>query len=226
MERGTWVWKVMFGLFLVGGLALGLTSCSQDGGGDSESAATPTVIADVSQSSLSALASGGLSASANKDLDEEQADEEIGWEYEEEDRRQVGECPGGGTVTITFDDEVVIAEVIDFNHTFRADFSDCVVPACAGNKTINGSLLGSAQGSYDRDARSSSLELRQYTEGQCSGLDVDGLAVGLDITIAYDGAEQSFSGSLCTDPPGLPDGLITFDSPEDLARQVGSAICQ
>lgn len=194
---------------------------------------TTSTLTDVAGSSLNSLA-GGLSGSTSvksevsdgsSETDAEEGDDEsrsgskqYNCSYNEEERSQVCQCPGGGTVTHTFDDEVVIAKSLAFDHTVKTVFDQCVVMPCAKSKTLDGELTGHVSGVFDPVGKTTSLTFTQKTAELCAGLNIDDVKVGLDLTIAFDGSGKSVSGSICFDPPGEP---IYFDSLGELKRLLG-----
>lgn len=212
---------------------------------DSSDTAT-TTIGNVASDSLGALA-GGAGASLSKDdvRPENEGNQPAANEgahgyacaaYNQQNKSQTCSCPGGGTVTHRYDNNITISGTqVTFNTTFQEVYAACVVPGCQGNKKMDGVLSGSGSGSFDQTAGGSNLRFSISTAKECGGPDAaDGIIIsdedgsnavqfGGNVVVTFNGQEESFSGSICTNPPGLPNGEFTFSSADELRQKLGDA---
>ncbi|MBI2339754.1 MAG: hypothetical protein HYU99_05245 [Deltaproteobacteria bacterium] len=146
------------------------------------------------------------------------------------------DCPLGGYYASAYDDAFALGEDCDdgttsvvFSSVYAQAFYDCAVEKCGGTVTLDGLIGGIVEGSFECDGTidiTASLFTmdEEANELTCSGITAtpeegDAVHVGFNADFTFDGVDENFSGSFCTDPPGEPDGLIEFDSFDELETE-------
>lgn len=212
--------------FVVVSVAALLIDCGGTGDGSANDnaanigATTSALTNSVSDRLLATTGTSHLIRYAASDEFESETAASFSCEYDETTDTEICACPGGGTISRNYDNEVNI--LVDagepsvqstFEHSFVATFDACVVESCGQSKTINGSFTGSLSGSTNNG--NVSVTMTQETEATCSGITIDQTAIGFSVTATYDGLEPVVSGTICLDPPGE---VITFDSLDELLQ--------
>lgn len=236
--------SIFYALILAG--LLGATaSCSSSGGNATPPASIPAPVSGFASTSAvtsSLTASLGSIGGGGAALVKGQtADEEIDYACYSTDEYETitCNCPEGGSITSTlvFDDlgwtdcgdgtiDVVLTAA------FVELYTDCAFEKCGEIITLNGLIGGPIEGSIDCDgnmdltATVSTID-EEANSLTCSGItaspeSADDVEVGFSATFTSVSdangviVEESFSGSFCTDPPGEPDGVIEFESEDEL----------
>ncbi|MBI4411611.1 MAG: hypothetical protein HY541_03910, partial [Deltaproteobacteria bacterium] len=143
------------------------------------------------------------------------------------------DCPEGGYYAASYDDVFSFGEdctdgstSVVFSTVYAQGFYDCAVEECGETVTLNGLIGGIVEGSFECegtiDITASVFTMdEEANELTCSGITAtpeggDAVNVGFSADFTFDGVDETFSGTFCTDPPGETDGLIEFDSEEEL----------
>lgn len=214
--------------FIFAGLvALLFSACSgsitEVGNPTAEPAAEPTTIetsaavtdslAQVVVSATEGLVGGSLLVKAVQQLEEESFAD---CEYDEDLDQEVCACPGGGTMTRTFAEGEEISEsLFSFEDEFTITLADCVVIACEQTLVLNGTSSGDMSGTYNPETDEGSMTFHQTTSSACSGMTINDVSMGFDITVTYDGTDEDYSGTFCLDGEE-----ISFASQAELRSEV------
>lgn len=114
-------------------------------------------------------------------------------------------CEISGTRSQTFENSFTIeGNTLTFDQDFTNTFTNCVVSACSENFTLNGELTGNISGTFNSDTEATNLTITYATSSACSGMTANSADAGFDLTLTYDGTNQTFSGSFCIDGVSVP----------------------
>lgn len=204
--------------------ATGSTDDAADDG-NSSSLGSDTLAADASANavvdsvadSLGSFTSGFSGSMAVKKSETDDGND-YSCEYDEAANSVTCACPGGGTMTHTFDGVSVLGDdgVVRFDDNVTTVFNDCVELGCNEEVTLDGTVSGHFEGYYDYLTDERSLTYSMGTAGTCSGLSINEAEIGFNFTVIFEGETESLSGTFCAAENGE---VITFDSYEELMEQ-------
>ena len=215
-------------LGVVGTLYLAGCGNTTASGTDDAAAEDDTVAANASAQALTDGATNALSALSGGSGLALRAQEEAGGSetqersmsapddcsYDSEAKTVTCACPKGGSMTHTFAEGVTIqSNIIEFNHTVTTTFNDCAVESCGADAVMNGQFSGEITGTHDIENPENQTTVAHFATAEaCSGISINDLSMGLDLTVRWSNGQETVSGKICTSATGE----IEFDSFEDL----------
>lgn len=137
--------------------------------------------------------------------------------FDRDTRIETCTCPGGGSLTHTFDASFSRESgTITFAANSATNFSDCVVTTCGDTDvTIDGASAGDIDGSFAVLAGTGAVSADFATTESCAGITANDDTLGYDLTVDVEDGAATIQGVLC-----LNDTSYTFTSLAELQEDV------